>query len=397
VADLLSYEEALAIVLSHVGKSARENVALEHLLGRTLAEPIKAPIDLPPFDNSAVDGYALHLQDLSNTYRLVGELPAGSSKEMSLEPGEAARVFTGSRLPQGTKAVIMQEQVQTPGEFRIIVDRQPEPGDHIRKQGEELAAGRRVFEAGTHVNPAVLGMIATLGISEANVAKLPKITVVGTGSELVKPGLPLARGQVYESNTFGIQAALRQMGMVKVTTTTVADEPVQTKQVFEAALESADILILCGGVSVGDYDLVRPTLRALNVEERVWRVRIKPGKPFYFGSREDGKLVFGLPGNPVSALVVFPLFVRPALLKITGRDPSAVRKFLKAATPFQASRGRDEFVRARMQPDGTVCSLEAQGSHMLSGLAAADSLVRIKADSPVRAGEDVEVLPLPWA
>ncbi|HSI73698.1 MAG TPA: gephyrin-like molybdotransferase Glp [Fimbriimonas sp.] len=391
----MSYEEALAAVLSHVRPGSSERVALGQLLDRVLAQPIVAPIDLPPFDNSSVDGYAICHQEFNDIYHEVGELAAGSDQNLKIDPGETVRVFTGSPLPWGTTAVAMQEEAMRFEKFEILLQSVPEPGECIRRKGEELAAGEEVFASGTIVTPPVLGMLATLGFSEAVVARLPSVAVIGTGSELVSPGQSLGPAQVYESNTYGVQAALLAMGIAS-TRTRVLDDEGETVAAFEKALSDADVLIVCGGVSVGAYDLVRPALSRLGFEERVWRVRIKPGKPFYFGTRSDDKLVFGLPGNPVSALVVFALLVRPALLKMLGADPVIGTRMVTAGQDFPAAKVRDEFLRGKVLEDGSVVSLEAQGSHMLSGLALAGCLVRVMADQPAREGELVEVIDLYW-
>jgi molybdopterin molybdotransferase len=388
---MTTYEEALARVLQTVSPAPPENVPLGSALGRVLAEPVNAPLDLPPFANSAVDGYAFRLAD-GRRLPLAGEVAAGDPPS-ELPSGAATRIFTGAPIPAGADAVAMQEDVSRTGD-EIEIAPWAEVG-HIRLQGEEVRAGDPIFAGGTLVTPPVVGALATLGIAEIPVHRMPKVSVVGTGSELASPGEPLAPGQVYESNTYGVSAALRAMGLSEVSHRRVRDEAVQIREAFAQALEQSDVLVVCGGVSVGDHDLVRPVLRELGVEEVLWRVKIKPGKPFLCAVGPRGQLVFGLPGNPVSALVTFTLFVRPAIQAMVGA-PLDTWAELPLLHELPAGHGRDEFFRARVSAGG-VQSLEAQGSGMITGLAHADVLVRIQAGTEAkRAGDSVPVLPLRW-
>ncbi len=389
---MLTYEEALEIVLRHTERSSPETVPLGDCLGRVLAIDVTAPIDLPPFDNSAVDGYAVGSLNGSE-FTVVGELAAGSADEIALSEGEACRVFTGSRLPSGTLAIVMQESVTAEG-GRVSLREATIAGSHIRRRGEELQADDVIFSAGTWITPPVVGMLATLGLAAVDCFMLPRVSVVGTGSELVSPGEELGAGQVYESNTYGVQAAVRSLWIDKVSICRVMDDLEKTKSVFGRLLGTSDVLLVCGGMSVGDHDYARPALEALGVREHIWQVKIKPGKPFYFGVAPSGQLVFGLPGNPVSALVTFTLFVKPALAKITGH-PLDTGASLRSGEVLRGSKGRDEFARAYLR-DNAVYLAEAQGSHMLSGLAMADALVRIPADVSVQPGDAVEVINLNW-
>jgi molybdopterin molybdotransferase len=389
---MLTYEEALEIVVGHAQRSSPETVPLGDCLGRVLARDVAAPIDLPPFDNSAVDGYAIGSLR-SKEFKVIGELPAGAAEEIDLREGDACRVFTGSRLPRGTIAVVMQESVIAEAGM-ISLSEATVAGSHIRRQGEELRSGDVVLREEMWITPPVLGMLATLGFAEVDCFKLPRVSIVGTGSELVSPGEALREGQVYESNTYGVQAAVRALGVSDVSICRVADDLKQTQGAFSQALATSDVLLICGGMSVGDHDYARPALSALGVRELVWRVKIKPGKPFYLGIAPGGQLVFGLPGNPVSALVVFALFVRAALLRITSRFLDSSTS-CKAGQLLKGAKGRDEFARAYLR-DGSVFLAEGQGSHMLSGLALADALVRIPADSTIQPGEAVEVIRLNW-
>jgi molybdopterin molybdotransferase len=388
-----TYEEALDLVLASTVERSPQLVPLTNLLGRVTSEPVRAPIALPPFDNSAVDGYALRARDAGREILPIAGVAAAGSKPASLVPGTAMRIFTGAPIPEGADAVVMQEDVDIrEGGIHI----QPDAAlGHLRREAEEVREGDVVFPGNTLVTPPVLGALATLGIDRLRVFSLPRVQVVGTGSELVSPGEPLAPGQVYESNTYGVAAALQSIGLPDVGHKRVRDDLEETRNAFAAALEESDVLIVCGGVSVGEHDLVRPVLRDLAVGERLWRVKIKPGKPFYFGIGPSGQHVFGLPGNPVSALVVFTLFVRPALRKMVGLP--AERWFpvplMKRMPP---SPGRDEFLRAELSQEGAR-PLQAQGSQMLTGLAVANALIRIPADGRAReAGEMIDATRLSW-
>jgi molybdopterin molybdotransferase len=390
---MLSYEEALEIVSDATKQGRAETVGLGDCLGRVLAQEIRSPIDLPPFDNSAVDGYALGSL-AAGEFSIIGQLPAGSPAKLSVSEGEACRVFTGSRLPDGTLTVVMQETV-TVRNGTLHLQESPAPGSHMRKFGEELRSGDLLLPAGTRVTPPVLGLLATIGLAQVDCFRRPRVSIVGTGSELVPPGQPLGLGQVYESNTYGVQAAVRSLGIDDVAINRVPDDLALTKDALAKALDSAEVLIVCGGMSVGDHDFARPALEALGVRQLIWQVKIKPGKPFYFGLAPGGQRVFGLPGNPVSALVVFLLFVRPSLLKMMGRPSSRTRQNLRAGEVIQGSRGRDEFARATVR-DQSVTLVDRQGSHMLSGLAHADALVRIPADAVIEPGDPIEAIPLDW-
>ena len=302
-------------------------------------------------------------------------------------------MFTGSRVPVGADAVVMQEHVVRSGSS-ISLQESPRGGACIRRKGEEVVAGDVVLEAGTLVSPPALGLLATLGITRFPVFEAPRVSVLGTGDDLVSPGLALEPGQVYESNTFAVNAALQAMGVSSVRVGRVADDFAATSESLALELAQSDVLIVCGGMSVGDHDHVRPAVAAVGVTERLWRVRVRPGKPFYFGVGPSGQLVFGLPGNPVSVLVTFLLFVRPALLQLLGRS-SDCWSSMSAGEAMSGGVDRDDFARARVS-EGQVWLDERQGSHMLTAMALADGLVRIPAGREIAAGEMVDFLPLCW-
>lgn len=393
---MISYEDALRLIQSALEPLGVERVSLAELSGRVLAEPLVSPIDLPGFDNSAVDGYGIRAEDAALRLRVVREVAAGDDPAAPpIGLGEAVRIFTGSAIPAGVDAVVMQEDVRRDGDSIEITGRVT-AGDHIRPRGDELRQGGLAHPAGSRVTPPVLGLVAALGLTEATVYRRPCVAILGTGSELVVPGEPLGPGQVYEANTYALRAAIEGLGLPITSCRAVRDDAESTREALREALQ-ADVVLTCGGVSVGDHDLVRESFAALGVEERLWRISMKPGKPFYFGVGPQGQTVFGLPGNPVSALVTFNVLVRPALRKLVGLPPVAEQAFpLGLGHGFPRTQNRAEFVRAALR-DGKAYPLSAQGSHMLSGLAQADVLLHLPPNSgPYQPGDDVLAIPIRW-
>ncbi|MGV3614829.1 MAG: gephyrin-like molybdotransferase Glp [Fimbriimonas sp.] len=388
---MTTYESALATILADARPLPLRLAPVDSDLRGVLAREVAAPIDLPPFDNSAVDGYAVRLP-IEGPLLLVGETSAGQPAGRPLQPGEAIRIFTGAPIPPGTHAVVMQEDVSAEAD-RITVPETPRPSANIRRQGEELHVGAPVLPAGHVVTPATIGVLATLGLTEVAVSDTPRIGIVATGNELVPPGQPLAAGQVYASNGVALAAAARALG-VATTVAHAVDDPGALREALAEALTSHDIVITAGGVSVGAYDYVRSAWRELGLTERFWRVAIKPGKPVLFGIAPNGSLAFGLPGNPVSALVTFHLFVRPAIRAMQGLPPEPPVS-LRLGSPVRGSVGRDDFVRVQLV-DGLAFPLERQGSHMASGLALADALVRIPAGATLDAGSVAPAIRLNW-
>lgn len=367
-------------ILANVPTMGTEQIALSYLSGRVLAEPIHSPIDLPIFTNSAVDGYAIDSASAreGTALTLVGTTSAGDKPSPGLSPGQAHRVFTGSPLPPNADTVVMQEDVEV-NDGMIMICKPVKSGSNVRHKGEELAKGALVFDAGALINPAALGVLATLGLAQANVYKRPRIAIIGTGNELVSPGAELQPGQIYESNTYAVSAAVTLMGGEVVGIHHVKDRAEDIDGAMSQGLAQADVVITCGGVSVGEHDLVRASAEKLGVAEIFWRVAMRPGKPFYFGLGPQGQPVFGLPGNPVSALVTFFVLIRPALRKMVGlgKEDAWIRAELGA--PIKKQKGREEFVRAISQVAAnlTVVPTEGQGSHMLTGLSDAEYLIHL--------------------
>jgi molybdopterin molybdotransferase len=373
---LLTIEEALHEILSRVRPLPAVTVPLASAAGRLLAEDARAAVDLPPFASSAMDGYAVHAADTPGTLPVVARIAAGRPAPRGLGEAEAMAIATGGVVPPGADAVVPVEYV-VQGDNSIEVAKPVAPGAHVRPRGGDLAAGDVVVRAGATLRAAELGALAAAGLGEVGCAERPRAAVVSTGTELRSPGEPLEPGQIYESNGVMLAAALASAGAVVMPLTSAADDEEAHRRVLEVAL-AADVLVTSGGVSVGPHDLVRTIEAELGVEEVFWKVAVKPGKPISFGVR-DGTLVFGLPGNPVSSLVCFELFVRPAVLALQGaREPAPAFAPGELAAPVRRNPERDELLRARLRVDGDRLLLEpltGQESHMIAHAAAADALV----------------------
>lgn len=421
---MLTYEQALKAILDSCQPLASETISLGNSLRRVLAAPIKANFDLPQFNNSAVDGFGVLVEDLvkaspenPKSLVVIGEMTAGADPSANIantriNPGQCIRILTGAPVPGTVEAVVMKEVCKDKREGKddgspeaIDVCASARIGENIRLQGEEIEAGATVLQPGTVVTPPVLGLIATLGITEFSVHRSPRVAVIATGDELIEPGQPLAEGQIYNSNTYALVAALNALGVTEVKRFHAKDNREETTRVLQEALAFADIVISAGGVSVGEYDFIKDVCEEQGVETIFWRIAIKPGKPVYFGvnrKSKAGQLVFGLPGNPVSALVTFNLFVKPVIARLQGAVNTKRLFQAKAARNLKKKAGRLDFVRGQLslansgesnhgQTNGSKSPNESRGtkqaiditvmptlgqeSHMLTGLAKADCLM----------------------
>jgi molybdopterin molybdotransferase len=313
--ELLTIDEALALVLARVVAVEPEPVALADAAGRVLSEPARAAVDLPPFPSSAMDGFAVRAADTPGTLAVVGRVAAGRPARRALGAGEAMGISTGGVVPDGADSVVPIEVVEDRGETVVIKDNVV-INDNVRGRGGDLRIGDVVVEAGVMLRAAHVGALAAAGVTSVACARRPRAAIVVTGTELRPPGEPLEAGQIYDANGFILAAQLASAGAVVDRLPTVADDEAETRAAIARGL-AGDVLVTTGGVSVGVHDLVRAAEAELGVEEVFWRVAMQPGKPVAFGVR-GRTLVFGLPGNPVSSLVGFELFVRPALLALQG-------------------------------------------------------------------------------
>lgn len=394
--DLLSIEQALARVLARARPLEAERVPVAETAGRVLAEDVQAPVDLPPFASSAMDGYALRAEDTPGRLPIVFRVAAGLPAERPLEAGEAMAIATGGAVPVGADAVVPIERV-VEADNNLVVEAKVVPGANVRSAGGDVRSGDIVLRAGTRLGPAQVGALAAAGVAEAAVARRPAVVVLSTGTELRAPGESLGPGQIYESNSGMLASALASAGAVVERMRPVPDEEAEHRRALERGLQ-ADVLVSSGGVSVGPHDLVRRILTQLGVEEDFWGVAVRPGKPLAFGSR-DRTLVFGLPGNPVSSLVAVELFVRPALLALQGaQDPRPPYELARLSVALRRNPARDELVRARTTRDDEGTLLEpvtGQESHMIVRAAGADALVLVPAgNGELAAGEHARFLRL---
>jgi molybdopterin molybdotransferase len=379
VGELLTVEQAQALVLARARRLPSEAVPVSGAAGRVTAEDATALVDLPPFPSSAMDGYAVRAADLPGRLVVVDRSAAGRPAERGLGSGEAIEISTGAVVPAGADAVVPVEYVVNHDNTSIEVAERLEAGAHIRPRGGDVGAGQVVVPARMRLGAPQLGALAAAGVASIVCARRPRVAILATGTELVPPGQPLEPGQIYDSNGLMLAAALAASGADIETLPAVADDELAHRGALERGL-AADVLVTSGGVSVGPHDLVRRIEAELGVDEVFWRVAMRPGKPVSFGVR-GSTLVFGLPGNPVSSLVGCELFVKPALRALQGiADPLPRLEAGRLERALRRNDARDDFVRARsrLDEDGHVLEpLTGQESHMIVRAATADALVRV--------------------
>ncbi len=396
---LIELEQARGAVLTEAGALAAGRLPLRSALGMVLAEDLTATAPVPGFDGSAMDGFAVRAGDTRGaapdspiTLSLSGESRAGAPAQLALGAGEAIRISTGAVVPEGADAVLRVEDASL-ADGRVLVEAEIEPGRDIRRAGEDIATGELVLAAGTRIGPAELGVIVSLGRESVECHRRPRVHVLASGDELFEPGEEMGAGGVRNSNAYTLAALAEQAGAEVCGVERVADEREATRAAIGAAL-GADAVLISGGVSVGEHDHAKGALAELRVEERFWGVALKPGRPAWFGTR-GGTLVFGLPGNPVSAMVTFLLLARPALVAMSGEEPRRLRTTARLASPYEKPPGRTHAVRCRMELDEEGWSVEptgAQGSHILTSMLGAQCLALIPAEAELLpAGTRVEV------
>lgn len=395
---LISIAEARSRVLAAVRPLDAELVPISEALGRVLAADLEAGADVPPFPSSAMDGYALQPGPAGRELEVVGESRAGAPAAGSIGPGEAIRISTGAAVPDGATAVIPQEVVEA-REGTIVTAAAVAAGEHVREAGEVMRRGATVLRRGAWLRAAELGAAVAAGAGEVLVARRPRVRVLCTGDELRDPGEPLGPGEIHNSNAPMLVALAVSAGASAPAATRLADDRAATEACLEVALQAAEVVIVCGGVSVGPHDHVKPALAALRVEELFWGVALQPGKPTWFGARA-GALVFGLPGNPVSAAVTFALFARPAITALQGAPPEPWPGGEAAlGVPVRRNPRREQALRVRLERrDGELVAIPngAQDSHVITSLIGADALALIPAgEGALEAGSVVALAPLP--
>lgn len=401
---LLSLETAQARMLTGLIALPVVDAPLDGALGRVLAVELPALVTLPPWDNSAMDGFAVRSADVAGAtravpvaLRVVGEVAAGHAPDSSVMPGSALRILTGAMLPPGADAVVPVEATDALAGHgdppdSVLVSERARPGDHVRRAGSDLVAGTLALAAGTVLGPAALGLLAAAGHASAPVHRAPRVAVLSTGDELVAPGMPLGPGQIHDSNGAMLAAQARTLGAEVEVLSPAPDDLGAVTEVLTQAVGRVDVVVVSGGVSVGARDVVKEGFERVGRME-LWRVAVQPGKPLAFGRTDSGVLLFGLPGNPVSSFVTFELFVRPVLRLLAGHEQPLARvvRTARLAEAVVKAPGRRAFLRVALTPDpsrpGRFFARLAggQGSHVLSALVAADGLAVVP--------ESVEALP----
>ena len=388
----LSVEDARARILARASAPAAETVALSDADGRTLAETVTAVRDQPPFDSSAMDGWAVRRADIgeATTLTIVGESAAGRGYEAELQPGEAVRIFTGAPVPAGADFIVIQEDAVREGE---TVRLGPAGANaNLRRRGGDFREGSVLLEAGTRLDPWRLSLAAAAGRAELSVARRPRVALLSTGEELAVPGGPAGPFQIYESGGAGLVAMLHRWGAEAHRLTPTGDDEMAIASAVRDV--EADVLVTVGGASVGDYDLVKPALSTLGLELDVETINVRPGKPTWFGRLGDGRLVLGLPGNPASAFVCAELFLKPLVLALQGAAEPHRLTTAPLAAALPANGPREHWMRARLGPDGVV-PFPDQDSSLVTVFAAADVLLRRSPAAKAAAiGDAVDILSL---
>jgi len=399
---MIDIEEAWRRIAEHARPLPTEIRPLRDAVGRIAAEPVRSPIDLPGFDRSAMDGYAVRAQDTAGPLTVVGAVAAGQDAAgLRLGAGHAAQITTGAALPGGADAILRAEDAFDAGDGRIRAERPLETGESVRFRGEDVQAGDALLEAGHPLSVGRLASLAAAGVTGVTVRRAARVHLLTTGDELVPAGAELGPGQIHDSNGPVLSALLRRAGAEVIDHGAAPDRADEIATRVRAGLTGADVLLISGGVSIGEHDHVKAVLDAEGVEELFWRVRLKPGKPLFCG-RCEGTLVFGLPGNPLSVVVCFLAFVEPFLRRLHG-DPDAELDLQPGRLAPGAAAGpgdsRTTFLTARLSraPDGVLeaTPTERQGSHMTGALGEADGFLVARHDSgTLSPGDPVELLVL---
>ena len=387
---MISEEEARNRILGAVSPRPERTVLLSDALGFFSARNVVARLPLPTFDNSAMDGYAVVASSSGKGARLqvIGEQPAGIDRHLRISAGEAVRIFTGAPIPAGADAVVMQEDTTREGGL-VVVNVAVEPGEFIRQRGCDLAEGQKILGRGESIRPATVALLASQGFADVTIGGEVHAAIVSTGDEIVMPGKKLDQGQIYDSNLTLLRALVQRCGASVTSAEHCPDQQERLIETIQRGIRN-HVVVIAGGVSVGEHDLVQATLRSLGVRIDIWRVAIKPGKPFLFGNAGECA-VFGLPGNPVSAFVTFLQFVRPAILKMMGaNDLDLPKTQVRLAVDLANEGDRVNYARGRID-NGTFVPVGRQESHALFGLSQSNALLRIAVGESLKAGAIVDV------
>ena len=376
---MISVKQAKQIILEAVLPKKSVLLPLSEAFGLVTSKSIIASTDIPNFAQSSMDGYALKYEDKGILLKVIGEMAAGTSEQIKISKGEATRIFTGAPLPLDADTVVMQEKIHFENNLLIVQDENLKQGSNVRSKGAEVKQGDIAMVSGTYLSAAAIGFLAGIGCVEVSVYAPPKVAIILTGNELQKPGNPLEFGQVYEANSFQLKAALNKIGIKSGVVLTAEDDPEELRKVLQNALEANDVVLLNGGVSVGDYDFVTQAAQSCGVEEKFHKIKQKPGKPLFFGTKED-KLVFGLPGNPSSSLTCFYEYVLPALESSMGLHSSLVEITASVTHDYPKPAGLTHFLKA-FYSNGKVTPLHAQESFRLHSFAQANCFIILPEES----------------
>ncbi len=385
---MISVQEAQEIIRQNIPEKKHQILPLKEAFGRTTSAAVYSQYNIPNFAQSSMDGYAIKFEDKDLKLKIVGEIPAGFTEHFKLDNGTACRIFTGAPLPEGADTVVMQEKIRiTDSEYVIIEDKDLEKGLNVRPIGSDAKKDTVAISADSYLSAAAIGYLAGIGCTEVEVFAAPSVSLILTGNELVKPGDALGFGQVFESNSYQLESVLRQSGVKNIETFWVKDNPSEVEKTLNLALSKTDIVILVGGVSVGDYDYVIDATKKCGIEQQFHKIRQKPGKPFYFGTKAE-KLIFGLPGNPSSALTCFYLYIAPLLASLTKIPGITMKTKAVTAAAYKKKNGLTHFLKATYL-DGKVTPLHAQESYRLQSFAEANCLMILEENSEGCAKDEV--------
>lgn len=390
---MIPVEEAKKLILKNTSSLSAARIPIAESLGSILSEDVISPLNLPPFDQSAMDGHAILFSDYiqNNKIKIEGEVPAGKFFKKKLLPGQAVRIFTGAPVPVGVDTVIMQEKVSIENGFLVINDPNLKQGANIRKASSQIKKGAVAMRKGTIITPGGIGYLAALGISSVKVISKPVISVIVTGDELKKPGTKLAKGQIYESNSYALKAVLKSIGLEVSDTFLVGDNETKMYNTLKKVIKHSDLVLVTGGISVGEYDFTGSSLKKLGVSTVFYKVKQKPGKPIFFG-KDKKTLIFGLPGNPAAVLSCFYEYVYPAIRTMQGFENVFLPQIqLPVSTDYPKKAGLSFFLKGKISGN-TVIPLEGQESYILSSFATADCLIYLPEEREnIQKGEIVEV------
>lgn len=370
---MISVKEAKDLISQHITALNPILIDLAKASGHILAADIYAKYDIPAFSQSSMDGYAIKFADHEQELALIGEMAAGTANKIAIQNGETSRIFTGAPLPKGADTVVMQEKITRIDGKITLQDPNLKFGLNVRDKGSEITAGALAMERGNLLSPAAIGFLAGIGVNEISVYPMPKISVIVTGKELQQPGKALEFGQVYESNSYSLSAALKQEGIEQIAVYEADDDLEILKNILQKAVEISDVVLLTGGVSVGDYDFVIEAASSCGVKQVFHKVKQKPGKPLFFGTK-DQKLIFGLPGNPSSVLSCYYNYVLPAIKALSHKSNGVIEVQAKLTHAYSKAAGLTHFLKGKYE-NGKVTPLSAQESYLLSSFAQANCLI----------------------